>query len=104
MSSCALCGFQVAEHFVFCSDPKQGVGQLFSAEAVRKACDDLGVDMIIRGHQVAEFYAIINIILLDFAGLKNFEISHGNIATRSVHCKSYILKIFSTLHFLTIST
>ncbi|PAV65055.1 hypothetical protein WR25_16538 [Diploscapter pachys] len=40
-------------------DPKQGVGQLFSAEAVRKACDELGVDMIIRGHQAPlDGYAI----------------------------------------------
>ncbi|KAH7728233.1 serine/threonine-protein phosphatase [Aphelenchoides avenae] len=32
-------------------EPRQGIGQLFTAKAVKEICDRLGVDLVIRGHQ-----------------------------------------------------
>lgn len=36
-------------------EPQHGIGQLFSQNCVKDACDNLGVDLMIRGHQVSRF-------------------------------------------------
>lgn len=33
-------------------EPDKGIGQLFASNTVQETCRKLGIDMIIRGHQV----------------------------------------------------